>query len=58
MKDELTERVERLEKICTLQQRLIDQLGAAAICHQREIEALAGVEVQQPAQAAPLGRMN
>lgn len=58
----ISERVERLEKICGLQQALIDLLGTAARGQQAVIEALArhaGVDLQQqPAQAAPLGRMN
>jgi uncharacterized coiled-coil protein SlyX len=62
MKNELTARVERLEKICGLQQQLLDRLAIAARGQQAVIEALArhaGVDLQaQPAQAAPLGRMN
>jgi uncharacterized coiled-coil protein SlyX len=61
MENELTARVERLEKISGLQQQLIDMLAIAARGQQAVIEALArhaGVDLQQqPAQAAPL-RMN
>ena len=62
MKNELTieERLKRLETVSGLQQQLIDRLAIASRGQQGVIEALArhaGVEIQQPSQAAP-GRMN
>ena len=57
MENELESRVARLERVCGLQQRLIDTLGSAVLSQQAAIEALifgAGIELQpQPAQRAP-----
>lgn len=56
-KNEMEERIAKLEQICELQQRLIDKLATATFGHQKVITALAqlaGVELQQrPAPPAP-----
>jgi hypothetical protein len=55
-------RLAHIEKVCGLQQVLIDKLYTAVLGHQYAVEALAlaaGVELQQqPAQTAPLSMMN
>jgi hypothetical protein len=55
-------RLTHLEKVCGLQQQIIDRLHVAILGHQYAVEALAlvaGIELQQrPAPNAPLSTMN
>ena len=51
-----------LERVCGIQQEMLDRLHVALIGHQYGIELLAlsaGIELQQqPAQTAPLSTLN
>jgi hypothetical protein len=51
-----------LEKVCSIQQHIIDELTVAALAQERAIEELAraaGVDLQQqPARTAPLTSLN
>ena len=55
-------RVAHLERVCGIQQEMLDRLHVAILGHQYGIELLAlavGVELQpQPAQAAPMTSLN